>query len=112
LQNLANELHDHFCDLKSVVKSHVPVRNALERVEIPKKIKGIPDPIKRPHNKRTGTLASQTPSTQRRLWKRGREDLPQPVTKMPQSKKGSQTRPDTRKEHMKKSIPDLNLPVK
>jgi hypothetical protein len=63
LQNLANELLDHFCDLKSVVKSHVPARNAPERVEIPKKIEGIPDPVKKPHNKRTGTLASQTPST-------------------------------------------------
>ena len=30
---------------------------------------------------------------------------------MPQSKKGSQTRPGTGKEHMKKRIPDLNLPV-
>jgi hypothetical protein len=59
-----------------VIKSHVPARNALERVEIPKKIEGIPDPVKRPHNKRTGTLASQTPSTRRRLGKRGRENLP------------------------------------
>jgi hypothetical protein len=48
LQNLANELPDHFCDLKSVVKSHVPARNAPERVEIPKKIEGIPDPVKKP----------------------------------------------------------------
>ena len=30
---------------------------------------------------------------------------------MAQSKKGSQTRPGTGKEHMKKSIPGLNLPV-
>ena len=63
LQNLANELPDHFCDLKSVIKSHVPARNAPERVEIPNKIEGIPVPVQGPRNKRTGTLASQTPST-------------------------------------------------
>jgi hypothetical protein len=83
LQNLANELPDHFCDLKSAIKSHVLARNAPERVEIPKKIEGIPNHVKRPHNKRTGTLASQTPSTRRRSKKRGKEDLPQPITEMP-----------------------------
>ena len=45
---LANQLPDHFSDLKTVTKSHVPVRNALERVEIPKLTNGTPAPVKRP----------------------------------------------------------------
>ena len=42
LQALANQLPDHFSDLKSVTKSHVPARNAPERVEIPMKVSIIP----------------------------------------------------------------------
>ena len=38
LHALANQLPDHFSDLKSVTKSHVPARNAPERVEIPMKV--------------------------------------------------------------------------
>jgi hypothetical protein len=40
LQNLANELPDHFLWIEELVKLHVPAWNALERVELPK-IEGI-----------------------------------------------------------------------
>jgi hypothetical protein len=48
LHALANQLPDHFSDLKTVTKSHVPVRNAPERVEIPKLTNGTPAPVQRP----------------------------------------------------------------
>ena len=58
LQSLANQLLDHFSDLKTVTKSHVHARNAPERVEIPKKNDGIPAPIQRPKGREIRLLKS------------------------------------------------------
>ena len=71
LQSLANQLPDHFSDLKTMTKSHVHACNAPEKVEIPKKNDGIPAPVQRP--KRTRDPASQIPSTRGCQRKRIRE---------------------------------------
>src|SRR6266498_2929493 len=47
LQNIANNLPDSFTDLKSVSKSHNPVVNVPERVEIPIKVTQLPNQNKR-----------------------------------------------------------------
>ena len=109
LQSLANQLPDHFSDLKTVIKSHVPARNALERVEIPKKNDGMPAPVQRP--KRTRNPASQIPSTRGRPTKKDKRDLLQPVAKVPQIETGSQSRPGTSTENSVHEIPDLNFPI-
>ena len=73
LHSLANQLPDHFSDLKTVTKSHVPARNAPERVEIPKKNNGVPAPSLRP--KRTRNPVSQIPSTRGCPKKKDKRDL-------------------------------------
>ena len=59
LQSLANQLPDHFSDLKTVTKSHVHMRNAPERVEILKKNDGIPLPSKGLKGREIWLLKSQ-----------------------------------------------------
>ena len=104
LHSLANQLPDHFSDLKTVTKSHVHARNAPERVEIPKKNDGIPAPAPRP--KRTRIPVSQIPSTRGRPKKKDKRDLLQsaPV-------EGSQLRPGTSTDISVHEIPDLNFPI-
>ena len=87
-----------------MTKSHVPTRNAPERVEIPKKNDGIPSPVLRP--KRTRNPVSQIPSTRGRPKKKDKRDLSQPS---PQE--GSQSRPGTSTEVSVHEIPDLNFPI-
>ena len=77
LHSLANQLPDHFSDLKTVTKSHVPARNASERVEIPKSNNGILDPVLR--SKRTRNPVSQIPSTRGCPKKKDKIDLSQPA---------------------------------
>ena len=48
LHAFANQLPDHFSDSKTMTKSHVPARNAPERVAIPKLTNGTPAPVQRP----------------------------------------------------------------
>ena len=106
---LANQLPDHFSDLKTVTKSHVPARNAPERVEIPKLTNGTPAPVQRP--KRTRNPDSQIPSTRGRPAKKDKRDLSQTVTKAPRKSKGSHLRPGTSTENPVHGIPDLNVPI-
>jgi hypothetical protein len=92
-----------------VTKSHVPMHNAPERVEIPKLTNGTPAPVQRP--KRTRNPVSQIPSTRGRLTKKDKRDLSQPVTEAPSQKRGSQLRPGTSTESPVHGIPDLNVPI-
>ena len=87
LQSLANQLPDHFSDLKTVTKLHVHAHNAPERVQILKKNDGIPAPVQRP--KRTRNPASPIPSTWGRMTKKDKRDLLQPVAKVTQSERGA-----------------------
>ena len=104
-----NQLPDHFSDLKTVKKSHMPACNAPERVEIPKLTNGTPAPVQRP--KRTRNPDSQIPSTRGRPTKKDKRDLSQTVTKAPRNKKGSQLRPGASTESPVHGIPDLNVPI-
>ena len=93
LHALANQLPDHFSDVKTVTKSHVPARNAPKRVEIPKLTNGTPAPVQRP--KRMQNPDYQIPSTRGRPAKKDKKDLSQPVTKTLRKSKGSHLRPGT-----------------
>jgi hypothetical protein len=104
LHSLANQLPDHFSDLKTVTKSHVPARNAPERVEIPKRNDGMPAPVQRP--KRTRNPAPQIPSTRGRPKKKDKRDLLQSTPE-----EGSQLRPGTSTDISVHEIPDLNFPI-
>ena len=109
LHALANQLPNHFSDLKTMKKSHMPACNASERVEILKLTNGTPAPVQRP--KRTGNPVSQLLSTRGRLRKKDTRDLSQIVTKAPSKKKGSQLRPGTSTESPVHGIPNLNVPI-
>ena len=104
LHSLANQLSDHFSDLKIVTKSHVPACNAPERVEIPQKNDGIPTPVLRP--KRTRNPVPQIPSTRGRPKKKDKRDLPRSAPE-----EASQLRPGTSTEVSVHKNPDLNFPI-
>ena len=76
LQKLANNLPDHFCHLKSVTKSHVPTRNAPERVEVPKE--GTPHLVlgASKTNKMIRNSIPRVPNSRRLLVKVRNESLP------------------------------------
>ena len=87
-----------------MTKLHVPARNAPERVEIPKKIDGMPVPVQRP--KRTRNPVSQIPSTRGRPKKKDKRDLLQSTPE-----EGSQLRRGTSTDISVHEIPDLNFPT-
>ena len=92
-----------------MTKSHVPMHNAPERVEMPKLTNGTPAPVQRP--KRTRNPVSQIPSTRGRLTKKDKRDLSQPVIEAPSQKRGSQLRPSTSTKSPVHGIPNLNVPI-
>ena len=65
LHALANQLPDHFSNLKTITKSHVPARNAPERAKIPKLSNNTPTPVQGSKRMWNLILKSQVPGNTR-----------------------------------------------